>query len=128
MLNQPDTGRLLLRLTLGFLILLHGIGKLVNGIGPVEELLAAHGLPAMLAWGVLIGEIVAPLMLILGIHTRVGAALIIINMLFALMLAHQHELLALKANGGWAVELQVLFLANAAAILLFGPGRFRMHS
>jgi len=128
LLNQPDTGKLLLRLGLGFLVLLHGIGKLVNGIGPVEDLLAAHGLPVILAWGVLVGEILAPLMIILGLHTRVAATLICVNMLFALMLAHQHELLALKASGGWAIELPMLFLLNGIVILLLGPGRFRMHS
>ncbi|MGM0450588.1 MAG: DoxX family protein [Pseudomonadota bacterium] len=128
MLNQPDLARLILRLTLGFLVLLHGISKLLNGIGPIEDLLAAHGLPVILAWGVLIGEVLAPIMLILGLHTRVAAVLVIINMLFAVVLAHQHELLALKSNGGWALELQALFLMNAVLILMLGPGRFRMHS
>lgn len=128
MLNQPDLARLMLRLALGFLILLHGISKLINGIGPIEDLLAAHNLPALLAWGVLIGEILAPGMLILGIHTRVAAVLIAVNMLFAFVLAHQHQMLALKANGGWALELQALFLINALAILLLGPGRYRVHS
>ncbi|XOZ32664.1 DoxX family protein [Halomonadaceae bacterium KBTZ08] len=128
MLNQPDLARLMLRLALGFLILLHGISKLINGIGPIEDLLAAHNLPVLLAWGVLIGEILAPGMLILGIHTRVAAVLITVNMLFAFVLAHQHQVLALKANGGWALELQALFLINALAILLLGPGRYRVHS
>lgn len=128
MLNQPDLARLILRLSLGFLILLHGISKLLHGIGPIEELLAGHGLPVVLAWGVLIGEILAPIMLILGLHTRVAAVLVIVNMLFALILAHQHELLALKSNGGWALELQALFLVNAAVVLMLGPGRFRVHS
>ena len=89
-INQPDTARLFLRLGLGFLVLFHGIGKLINGIGPVEDLLAAHGLPVMLA--------------------------------------HQHELLALKANGGWAIELPMLFLLNGIVVALLGPGRFRIHS
>ena len=128
MLNQPDIARLILRLTLGFLVLLHGISKLLNGIGPIEDLLAAHGLPVLLAWGVLIGEILAPTMLILGLHTRVAAVLVIVNMLFAVVLAHQHELLALKSNGGWALELQALFLVNAVVVLMLGPGRFRVHS
>lgn len=128
MLNQPDLARLILRLTLGFLILLHGISKLLNGIGPIEDLLAAHGLPVILAWGVLIGEILAPVMLILGLHTRVAAVLVVINILFAVLLAHQHELLALKSNGGWALELQALFLVNAMLVLMLGPGRFRVHS
>lgn len=128
MLNQPDIARLMMRLALGFLILLHGISKLFNGVGPIENLLAAHGLPAILAWGVVIGEILAPGMLILGIHTRIAALLVAINMIFALALAHQHELLALKANGGWALELPALFLVNAVAILMLGPGRYRVHS
>ncbi|MFO7788108.1 MAG: DoxX family protein [Halospina sp.] len=128
MLNQPDLARLILRLALGFLVLLHGISKLLNGVGPIENLLAAHGLPVVMAWGVLIGEILAPAMLILGIHTRVAAVLVTINMVFALMLAHQHELLTLKANGGWALELPALFLVNALVILMLGPGRYRVHS
>ncbi|WP_295716356.1 DoxX family protein [uncultured Halovibrio sp.] len=128
MLNQPDLARLILRLALGFLILLHGISKLLNGIGPIEDLLTAHGLPVLLAWGVLIGEILAPTMLILGIHTRVAAVLVAINMVFALVLAHQHELLTLKTNGGWALELPVLFLVNAVVVLMLGPGRYRAHS
>ncbi len=128
MLHQPDLARLLLRLTLGFLLLFHGLSKLIHGVGPIEGLVTAHGLPAALAWGVFIGEIVAPIMLIIGYQTRVGATLVIINMIFAIVLAHSHELLALKSNGGWALELQALFLMNAVVILLIGPGRHRMHS
>ncbi len=45
-----------------------------------------------------------------------------------MILAHQHELLALKSNGGWALELQSLFLVNAVVVLMLGPGRFRVHS
>ena len=128
MLHQPDIARLLLRLTLGFLLLFHGLSKVIHGIGPIEGLVTAHGLPAALAWGVFIGEIVAPIMLIIGYQTRVGATLVIINMIFAIVLAHTHELMALKSNGGWALELQALFLMNALVILLMGPGKHRMHS
>ena len=128
MLHQPDIARLLLRLTLGFLLLFHGLSKVIHGIGPIEGLVTAHGLPAALAWGVFIGEIVAPIMLIIGYQTRVGATLVIINMIFAIVLAHTHELMALKSNGGWALELQALFLMNAVVILLMGPGKHRMHS
>lgn len=128
MLHQPDLGKLLLRLTLGFLLLFHGLSKVIHGIGPIEGLVTAHGLPAALAWGVFIGEIVAPIMLIVGYQTRVAATLVIINMVFAVVLAHMHELVTLKSNGGWALELQALFLMNAVVILLVGPGRHRVHS
>ena len=128
MLHQPDLARLLLRLTLGFLLLFHGLSKVIHGIGPIEGLVTAHGLPAALAWGVFIGEIVAPIMLIIGYQTRVGATLVIINMIFAIVLAHTHELMTLNSSGGWALELQALFLMNAVVILLMGPGKYRMHS
>ncbi|MDX1588335.1 MAG: DoxX family protein [Oleiphilaceae bacterium] len=127
-MNHPDLGRLLLRLTLAFLLLFHGLSKLIHGVGFIERLLVAHNLPAFLAFGVFIGEILAPLMLIVGYQTRLAASLVIINMLCALFLAHSHELMALKSNGGWAIELQVFFLMSAVTVVLMGPGRYRMHS
>ena len=128
MLNNPDLGRLMLRLTLGFLLLFHGIHKLLNGVDGIEQLLAAHNLPTFFAYGVLIGELVAPLMVILGYHTRIGALLIVINMIVAITLAHSHELLLLKSSGGWALELQFFYLMSALTVLQLGPGQYRMHS
>lgn len=128
MLHHPDIGKLILRLALGLLILLHGIAKILNGVGGIENMVVSHGLPAFLAWGVFIGEVVAPLMVILGFHTRLGAGLIAINMVVAILLAHIGELYRLGGSGGWALELQGMFLFTALALLLLGPGRFRVHS
>lgn len=128
MLHQPDIGKLILRLALGVLILLHGIAKLLNGIGGIEGMLVNQGLPALFAWGVFIGEVLAPLMVIIGFHTRLGAGLIAINMVVAILLAHAGDLYRLTANGGWALELQGMFLFTAFALVFLGPGRFRVHS
>jgi putative oxidoreductase len=122
-----DSGKLVLRVVLGALILLHGIAKLKNGLGPIEGMLAAHDLPAFLAYGSLIGEVVAPLMVLAGFHARIGAAVIAINMLFALGLAHMAQLGQLNEQGGWAMELQGMFLFTALAILLLGPGRYAIN-
>lgn len=122
-----DSGKLVLRLVLGALILLHGIAKLKNGLEPIEGMLAAHNLPAFLAYGSLIGEVVAPLMVLAGFHARIGAAIIAINMLFALGLAHMAQLGQLNEQGGWAMELQGMFLFTALAILLLGPGRYAIN-
>lgn len=127
-MHQPDTGKLILRLTLGLLILLHGIAKIINGVGGIEGMLASQGLPAFFAWGVLVGEVLAPLMIILGFHTRLGAGLIAINMVVAILLAHRGELYQLTSSGGWALELQGMFLFTALALVFTGPGRFRVHS
>jgi putative oxidoreductase len=122
-----DSGKLVLRVVLGALILLHGVAKLKNGLEPIEGMLVAHGLPAFLAYGSLVGEVVAPLMVLAGFHARIGAAIIAINMLFAFGLAHMAQLGQLNEQGGWAMELQGMFLFTALAILLLGPGRYAIN-
>ncbi len=121
---QPDIGKLVLRLALGILILLHGIAKLRSGVDPIAQMLAAHGLPAFLAYGAYAGEVLGPLALISGFHARIGAALIAVNMLFALALAHLSQLTQLNEQGGWSLELQGMYLFTAIALMLMGPGRY----
>ena len=55
-----DTGLLILRLTLGILMLFHGIAKITNGVGGIEGMLTSKGLPAFLAYGVYVGEVIVP--------------------------------------------------------------------
>lgn len=124
MTTSDDTGKLLLRVALGVLILLHGIAKLSSGVGFIGGMLTAHGLPAALAYGVYIGEVVAPLLLIIGLYTRPAAWIVVFNMLFAIGLVHMKELGTLGKQGGWALELQGMFLFAALAVALLGAGRF----
>jgi len=119
-----DTGKLVLRLALGVLMLLHGMSKLVNGVDGIVGMVTGLGLPAAIAYGVYLGEVIGPLLVIVGLYTRVGALLIAGNMLFALLLAHRAELFTLAPTGGWALELQAMFLFGAVAVLLLGAGRF----
>lgn len=122
--TQQDLAKLLLRLVLGALILLHGVAKLKGGMGGIVGMVEAHGLPGFLGYAVLIGEVIAPLMLLAGFHARLGAVLIALNMLVAFFLVHMGELGSFNRQGGWALELQGMFLATAVAIALLGPGRF----
>lgn len=122
-----DTGKLVLRLTLGILILLHGIAKLTHGIEPIEGMVTGMGMPAFFAYGVYAGEVLGPILLIIGFYARLGAALIAINMLFAIALAHTSELTSITQTGGWALELQGMFLFTAIALMLMGPGRFGVN-
>lgn len=119
-----DMGKLVLRLSVGVLMLLHGIFKLQNGVGGVVAMLGGQGLPGFLAYGVYLGEVLGPVLVIIGLYTRIGAVLIIGNMLVALALAHSQELFSLGNMGGWAVELQGMFLFGAVAIALLGAGKF----
>ncbi|MDG5501603.1 DoxX family protein [Marinobacter sp. BGYM27] len=128
MLENADLGKLIVRLTLGGLLLFHGISKLFNGIGFIESQLVSHGLPAVLAYGVYIGEVIAPLMLILGYQTKIGALIVVVNMVVAIALVHANQLMSLSGNGGWALELQGFFLFIALAVVFLGPGRYKLHS
>lgn len=128
-----DVGQLILRVTLGALVFLHGIHKLLMGFSAgvegIETMLQNAGLPGILAYGVYLGEVVGPILLIIGWYARVGAALIAINMLFAFSLVHipRGELFQLTSNGGWMLQLQGMYLFTAIALALLGPGRFSVN-
>jgi putative oxidoreductase len=121
-----DFGKLVLRLALGILVLLHGISKVKGGVGFLTPLLTGIGLPPWVSYGVYIGEIVAPIMVILGLFTRVGAFIIFVNMVFAIVLVHRPELLTMTKQGGWALELQGMFMFTALALIFLSPGRYAM--
>ena len=124
---NESTGKLILRLALGSLILVHGVAKLIGGVGGLSGMVTAAGLPAFVTYGVYVGEVVAPILVLLGWYSRIGASLIAINMLFAIALAHRAELFEIGKSGGWALELQGMFLFTAIAIALLGPGRFSVN-
>ena len=124
---QQDLGKLILRVTLGALVLLHGVAKLSGGLAGIVGLVEAQGLPGFLGYAVLVGEVLAPLMLLAGFHARIGGLLVAINMLVAIALVHMGDLGSLNSQGGWALELQGMFLGTALAIALIGPGRFSVN-
>ena len=119
-----DFGKLILRLTLGILILLHGVAKLKGGVGFLTPMLQGVGLPPWVAYGVYICEVLAPLMVILGVFTRTAAFIIFVNMIFAILLVHRPELMQLGKQGGWALELQGMFMFTALALVFMRPGRY----
>ena len=102
MTKSDDLGKLILRVALGVLILLHGIAKLSKGVDGIGGMLSSHGLPAILAYLVYVGEVVAPVLLIVGLFTRPAAWAVAANMVVAIWLVHMKDLGALNNQGGWA--------------------------
>ena len=119
-----DWGKLILRLAIGLLLILHGIAKLRNGIGWLSGPLGAFGLPTFVGYGVYIGEIVAPVLLIVGKWTRLAGLVIAFNMVAAVILARRDAIAKLNQGGGWDIELEVLFLVGGVVIFLLGSGRY----
>jgi len=129
-MNSPlldDIGKLIFRVGFGVLFLMHGIHKVMHGIDGIESMVVNAGLPAEVAYGVYVGEILAPILIIVGWHARIGAILTAITMAFAFYLAHSHEFFELTAHGGWQLELQGMFLLASVAIALSGPGRISLN-
>lgn len=122
--STDDTGKLVLRAALAILLLFHGFSKLMGGVGFITGMLAKAGLPPAVGYLVYIGEIVAPLLILLGIWTRAAALVVVINMIVALLLVHTGEFFTMSKTGGWALELQGFYLASAIAVALLGAGRY----
>lgn len=123
-MNQPDLGKLILRVSLALMMLLHGISKLQHGVDWISGSLQSMGLPGLLAYGVFVGEVIAPVMLLIGYQSRIAALLMAGNMVVAIVLAHTGEIFTLTSHGGWAIELQGFYLFTSLAIVFIGPGKF----
>jgi len=121
-----DVGKLVLRLTTGGLMLFHGVDKLIHGLGHVRSDLAAAGLPTALAYGVYLGEIVAPICIILGLWTRFWALVYAGSIAFAVATVHGRDFARLAPTGAWAAELWVFYIVCPIVIALLGGGRFSL--
>lgn len=108
----------LLRVALALLMLFHGWFKLTHGIAGIEALVVKAGLPAFVAYGVFIGEIIAPLLLLVGLYVVPAALVVAINMVVALVLVHSNHFFSLNQSGGWTLELQAFFLITAIVVAL----------
>lgn len=122
--NTCDAGKFVLRAFLAAMLLFHGIAKMQHGIGFVADMVARVGLPAILGYGVYIGEVLAPLCILFGLFTRAAALVVAINMLVAVLLVHTSQFFTLNETGGWALELQGMYFFTALALALSGAGRF----
>lgn len=124
MLTHEDFGKFLLRLAVGGLMLFHGLHKLFAGIDGISGMLIAKGLPGFIAYGVLVGEVIAPCLIILGILTRPAALVLAFTMIVAWLMVGINETWALDKTGAWAIESLAYFFIGALAVAFLGAGRF----
>lgn len=125
---KEDCGKLILRLGIGGMLLLHGMNKAVHGIGFIEGMVIAQGLPAFAAYGVYVGEIIAPLLILLGFQTRIAGLIVAFNMAVAILLVHTKDILTVTEQGAWGIELPMLYLIGGLVIALIGAGRYSIDS
>jgi len=128
MFQNSDIAKLIIRLSLGIMMLFHGVEKIINGISGVKYLTTNSGLPEFLAYGVYIGEVVVPIFIILGLYARVASVVLALNMLMAIFLAHGNELFALGKHGAPTIELPFFYLILSISVFLLGSGRYAVNS
>jgi putative oxidoreductase len=121
---MEDIGKLILRLTTAGLILFHGTSKIIHGIPRISEAVAAYHLPGFVAYGVYLGEVVAPLFLIAGLWTRVASLVVMFNMVMAILLAAYRNAFIVRPTGAWGLEVEAFYLLTALVIFLIGGGKY----
>lgn len=122
--NSIHIGVLLLRIIIGGIMLFHGISKL-HDISFVKIQLVNHALPSIWAYGAYIGEIVAPILLMLGYRSRFFAMIIALDCLVAIFLVHKSEIFVINPDtGAWAIETLALFLGGAICLCFTGGGKY----
>ncbi|ARK29861.1 DoxX family protein [Halalkalibacter krulwichiae] len=107
MANRSEIGTLLLRVVLGIVFLAHGSQKFQGGIENIVGWFDSIGLPGGFAYVVAVLEIVGGIALILGLGTRIAAAILGLILAGAIFKVN----LALGFIGGYAYDLILLVIA-----------------
>ena len=127
-MHNKSLGILILRLSVSILLLLHGINKVIHGTGGIENMLAEKGLPEFIAWGVYLGEVIAPLLVIIGFRTRIFTLIMFVNMLVIMLVFKTDLLFSFAQTGAWELELQGLYLFGSLALFFTGAGKYAVST
>ncbi len=128
MFQSNDIGKLILRVSVGVLVLFHGMNKIIYGVGGVKHLLSESGLPQFLAYSVYVGEVITPIFLILGLYARVASLFLAFNMFIAILLAHGGSMFSLSKHGGLVMELPLFYFIVSIVIFILGSGRYSVNN
>lgn len=121
---MDDFGRLLLRLTVGGLLLFHGISKLIHGVAWMAGPLSAFHIPFFVAYGVYVAEVVAPVAIIFGYRARIAALIVAFDLFMAIVLVAHGGITRINPGGGWGLEIEAFYLLTALVIFFIGSGKY----
>lgn len=128
MKKNIDLGMLISRIAIGFPMSVYGVNKLIHGVGFIEDMMTMYGLPSFFAYGVFAGEIIAPIMLMIGFRTRLAGLIFAANCFTATMMAQTANIFKLNEFGGWALELLVIYMLVAVSFFFTGAGKYAVST
>jgi len=126
--QNKDAGLLLQRISIGVLILFHGIANMNSNYSFIKSLLNGMGVPEFIAYLGFIGEIIAPILIIIGFKVRLASLVLAFFMLTAILMAHTADIFTLNQFGGWGIELAGLYLFGAIVVFLLGAGKYAVSN
>lgn len=124
--HSEDLGKLFIRVILAFGMLFHGWSKVTGGADRIAGGLAEAGIPGFIGYGVILGEFVAPLLMIIGYKTRPAALLMSFTMIVALLMVHTGDIFSVNDRGNWAIELLAIYLVGGIAVAFLGAGKYSL--
>ena len=113
---------LLMRLTLGVIMVVHGYHKVFGGLHHHAQMVAGLGLPAWLGYVSSFTEFLGGILVLAGMFTRAAAFAICINLAVAIWKVHWHN--GLTGDHGFEFPLAAATLA--CALIFFGAGPIAM--
>ena len=122
--TNSDIGVLIVRIALGGIIFFHGFNKLIHGTDVQFQTLASNGIPGQFIYFVYISEVLAPVLIVLGILTRISSLTIIVTMIVVFIVLPFP--IGLDQHGAMNIESQLYFLLLAIALFFMGPGRYTL--
>ncbi len=122
--TKQHIGLFLLRVSIATTMLVYGMTKLIFGNEFIEGLLEQYGLPTFLGYGVFMGEIIAPLFIIIGFRTKLAGLVFAINCLVAILMAQLPTFFTLNAFGGWANGTLFIYTVFGVALFFSGAGKY----
>lgn len=128
--TSDDVGAFIARIFLGFVILPHGLQKLLGlfggaGFSGTVEFFVGSGIPAFIAVLIIIGESFGALGLIFGFLSRLAALGIVIIMLGAIVTVHLKNGFFMNWSGsgpGEGFEYHLLAVGLGLVVLIKGGG------
>ncbi|WP_417856802.1 DoxX family protein [Xanthomarina gelatinilytica] len=126
--TKQQTGLLLLRVSIAFTMLIYGISKLTFGIDYIKDLVSQYGLPTLISYGVFIGEIIAPILIIIGFRTKLAGLVFAVNCFVAILMDRLPDVLSLNEHGGWAIGLIFIYMMFGIAMFFTGGGKYALSA